>query len=124
MIIPSRKGTLFALVGAMWLAGTAEADEPVVGADERVPLHTVVPKYPPDAMRDRIEGEVEVCFNVDRQGRPNRIAVRRSTHRVFEKPSIRAVRASRYQPLPRSEPVPAIKTCRTFSFSLEKDARR
>ena len=100
------------------------AEEPVVGAGERVPLHTVVPKYPPDARRDRIEGEVEVCFNVDRKGRPNRIAVRRSTHRVFEKPSIRAVRASRYKPLKRSEPVPAIKTCRTFSFSLEKKAPR
>ena len=120
----SPKRALLPIFCAMWLAGPADADEPVVSADERVPLHTIVPKYPPDARRDRIEGEVEVCFNVDRQGRPIRIAVRRSTHRVFEKPSIRAVRASRYQPLKRSEPVPAIKTCRTFSFSLEKDSPR
>ncbi len=101
-------------------SGLAQSQEPVVEAAERVPLNTVVPKYPPDARRDRIEGEVEVCFNVDRKGRPMRIAVRRSTHRVFEKAAIRAVRASRYAPLKRSEPVPAIKTCRTFSFSLQK----
>ena len=120
MITSLHGQALFALLGTALLTAAARADEPVVGADERVPLHTVVPKYPPDARRDGIEGEVEVCFNVDRQGRPIRIAVRRSTHRVFEKPSIRAVRASRYQPLPRSQPVPAIKTCRTFNFSLEK----
>ena len=107
-----------------WLAGPTQAEEPVVSADERVPVHTVVPKYPPDARRDRIEGEVEVCFNVDRKGRPVRIAVRRSTHRIFEKPSIRAVRASRYKPLDRSKPVPAIKTCRTFSFSLQPEPSR
>ena len=120
MIVPARQRILLAAACATWLAGPSQADEPVVSADERVPLHTVVPKYPPDARRDRIEGEVEVCFNVDREGRPYRIAVRRSTHRVFEKPSIRAVRASRYKALQRSEPVPAIKTCRTFSFSLQR----
>lgn len=118
--MPLQRHASVALLCSMWLAGPVAAEDPIVGSDERVPLHTVVPKYPPDARRDRIEGEVEVCFNVDRRGRPIRIAVRRSTHRVFEKPSIRAVRASRYQPLPRSEPVPAIKTCRTFNFSLEK----
>ena len=99
-----------------------EPVEPVVSEVERVPLHTVVPDYPKEARRDRIEGEVEVCFNVDRKGRPMRIGVRRSTHRVFEKAAIRAIRASRYIPLKRSEPVPAIKTCRTFNFSLEKGA--
>ena len=103
------------------LALPAHAQDPVVGAVERVPAQTVIPKYPPDARRDRIEGEVEVCFNVDRKGRPKRIAVRSSTHRVFEKPAIRAVRASRYVPLERSQPVPTIKTCRTFTFSLERD---
>ena len=109
-------------IAVMPVLAMAQSVEPIIGAEERVPLNTVVPEYPPEARRDRIEGEVEVCFNVDRKGRPTRIAVRRSTHRVFEKSAIRAVRASRYTPLKRSEPVPAIKTCRTFRFSLEKGA--
>ena len=50
------------------------------------------------------------------------MAVRRSTNRVFEKPAIRAIRASRYQPLPEDQAVPAIKTCRTFMFRLESTA--
>ena len=91
----------------------------VVTDTERVPLFTTVPKYPKLALRDRIEGEVEVCFDVDRAGRPSRIAVRRSTHRLFEKPSIRAVRASRYEPVPRDQALSGIKTCRTFTFSLQ-----
>jgi TonB family protein len=89
---------------------------------ERVPLNTVAPVYPAVARRDRVEGDVQVCFNVDREGRPYRIAVRTSTNRVFEKPSIRAIRASRYQPLPENLAVPAIKTCRTFRFRLESTA--
>ena len=91
-------------------------------SQDRVPLSTVAPAYPDAARRDRIEGDVQVCFNVDRDGRPYRIAVRSSSNRIFEKPAIRAIRASRYQPLPRGEPVPAIKTCRTFRFRLEPAA--
>ena len=89
---------------------------------ERVPLNTVAPAYPALARRDRIEGDVQVCFNVDRKGRPYRIAVRTSSNRVFEKPAIRAIRASRYQPVPRDQEVPAIKTCRTFRFRLRSTA--
>ena len=66
---------------------------------ERTPSHTVVPEYPHVAMRDRIEGEVQVCYHIDRRGRPYRVAVRSSTHRVFERPARRAVRASTWEPL-------------------------
>ena len=92
------------------------------GGSERMPLNTVAPAYPAAARRERIEGDVQVCFDVDRKGRPYRIAVRSSSNRVFEKPSIRAIRASRYQPIPDCEAVPAIKTCRTFRFRLESVA--
>ena len=89
---------------------------------QRIPVNTVAPAYPAAAQRDRIEGDVQVCFNVDREGRPFRIAVRSSSNRVFEKPSIRAIRDSRYRPVPEGEAVPAIKTCRTFRFRLESVA--
>ena len=113
---------------AVWLlaAGAATGDDGVKHLEndghERVPLNTVAPAYPEVARRDRIEGDVQVCFNVDREGRPYRIAVRNSTNRVFEKPAIRAIRASRYQPVPKDREVPAIKTCRTFRFRLESAA--
>ena len=110
-------------VASLLAAAAAAADAPVMplddGSHERVPLNTVAPAYPEVARRDRIEGDVQVCFNVDREGRPYRIAVRSSSNRVFEKPAIRAIRASRYQPVPEDREVPAIKTCRTFRFRLE-----
>ena len=101
------------------------ADDPLIThfADQgnaRIPTNTVAPIYPEEARRDRIEGDVKVCFNVDRQGRPYRIAVRSSTNRVFEKPSLRAVRTSRYAAVPDEHEVPAIKTCRTFQYRLER----
>ena len=89
---------------------------------DRVPVNTVAPAYPAVARRDRVEGDVQVCFNVDREGRPFRIGVRTSTNRVFEKPAMRAVRASRYQPIAKDQEVPGIKTCRTFRFRLESVA--
>ena len=88
------------------------------GDTDRIPEHTVAPEYPRKARRDRVEGEVVVCFDIDRHGRPRRIAVRHSTNRQFERPSIRAVRASSFRALKDDEQLQVIKTCRTFVFSL------
>lgn len=88
-------------------------------AGDRIPLQTVVPAYPERALKDRLQGQVEVCFKVDREGRTSRIAVRRSSHRIFEKPAMQAVRASSYKPLEANEILSGIKTCRTFRFRLD-----
>jgi TonB family protein len=113
------------LVGTIVVAAAYAADEqPLVAhvidsSTNRIPVSTVAPEYPRKARRDRIEGEVQVCFDVDRDGRTRRIAVRNSTHRAFEKPSIKAVRASTFRSIDREEPVPTMKSCRRFIFSLE-----
>jgi len=104
------------LVAFVGIAATFAADKtPLVAhvidsSTNRLPAITVAP---------RVEGEVQVCFDVDRDGRTRRIAVRNSTHRAFEKPSIKAVRASSFRPIGREESLQAIKSCRTFIFSLE-----
>jgi len=85
---------------------------------DRMPAHTVIPDYPKVARRDRIEGSVQVCFNISRTGHPSRIGVRHSTNRLFEKISRKAVRKSTWQPLPEGEELSGIKACRTFRFSL------
>ena len=105
-------------------AGLSMADEKATieeaarDTGERMPLHTVVPMYPEKARMARVEGEVEVCFNVDRNGMTRRVAVRRSTNKVFEKPSRDAIRASTYRPLPFDQTLSGIKSCRTFRFFL------
>lgn len=115
-------GVTAALIGTL---GVAFADEEslyaqVIDIDtKRLPVHTVAPKYPRKARRDRIEGEVQVCFDVDRKGRTRRIAVRHSTNRAFESPSIRAVRASTFRPLKKDQPLQVVKSCRIFQFSLQ-----
>jgi len=112
------------IVLALMLANPANSQEhpdvEYIPGDEgeRVPLHTVVPLYPEEARRARVEGEVEVCFKIDREGRTSRVAVRRSTNRVFEKPARNAVKLSTYQRLPADQPLSGIKTCRTFRFFL------
>jgi TonB family protein len=97
-----------------------EVDEVRVPAEKgaRKPRLTVVPVYPELARRERVEGEVQVCFTVDRKGNTHRVRVRKSTNRIFEKPSILAARASTYEPLPEDKEMSGIKTCRTFRFHL------
>ena len=99
----------------------ADASEGVARVDsgtDRVPLQTIIPEYPPIARRDRVEGAVQVCFNISRGGYPRRIAVRHSTDRQFEKVAMKAVRHSTWKPLAPGQELPGIKACRTFRFSL------
>jgi len=110
--------TVVAVMPSLAEEGTLRA-RIVDSSTYRTPLQTVIPEYPQKARRDRVEGRVEVCFDIDRLGRTRRIAVRRSTNRAFEKPSMRAVKASRFRPLGEDEALQAIKSCRTFVFALE-----
>ena len=110
---------LLLLAGPSLLAEEASLARLIEENSDRVPRQTVVPEYPEDARRDRIEGEVQVCYHVDVKGRPYSIAVRRSTNRIFERPSKRAVKASLYVPLEPGEKTSGIKTCRTFRFQLQ-----
>jgi TonB family protein len=92
--------------------------EPIDTDYDRMPANTIVPEYPEEARMRRIEGEVQVCFDISRDGFPQRVTVRNSTHRFFDKPAVEAVRRSTWRPIPPGEKVPNIKACRTFRFNL------
>jgi len=105
------------------LAGAESGDEEVShftdSSSERPPAVTAFPKYPSVARRDRIEGEAMVCFNIDKRGRVVRPSVRSSTHRIFEKPAMAAIRRSSFEPLEAGEKPATAKTCRTYRFRLD-----
>ena len=109
-------GLVTLMLGA--LASGSDSVEKIDSDTDRVPLVTIVPEYPAVARRDRIQGEVQVCFNITRDGHPRRIAVRSSNNRVFEKPAMKAVRKSTWVRLDDDEEMSGIKACRTFRFSL------
>jgi TonB family protein len=85
----------------------------------RRPATTAFPKYPEEARLYRLEGETTVCFRVNAQGEIVRPRVESSTHRIFERPALRAVRASAFEPLGVGEgdSVPD-DVCRVFRFRL------
>ena len=58
----------------------------------------VSPDYPFSARNEGLEGEVLVEFLVDESGRVSNPIVIRSTSRVFEEPSLRAVTKWRFEP--------------------------
>jgi len=110
---------LLLVLGAVAIADeSAEVTAVPDDSGDREPLLTVVPVYPEKARRARLEGEVQVCFNVSRTGKTSWVAVRSSTNRIFEKPSRDAVNASTYRPLAADKVLSGIKTCRTFRFHL------
>lgn len=87
---------------------------------ERIPVNSAIPEYPQDARRDRLEGEARVCFRVDSQGEVVRPNIRSSTHRIFRKPALKAIRASTFKPLATGELESPRETCRTYRFRLDR----
>ena len=85
---------------------------------DRVPHVTVSPTYPAKAVRERIEGDVMVCFRIDVHGRIRGARIEYSSHRLFHKPALKAIRRSSFEPAGPGQP-PETRTCRTFRFRLE-----
>jgi len=86
---------------------------------DRTPAKTAFPAYPRIARRDRIEGDATVCFKVDLQGRIRSIRVKNYSHRIFRRPSLRAIKDSSFEPLQPHEVLSTSRTCRTYRFRLE-----
>ena len=86
---------------------------------DRQPLLTAFPDYPSIARRDRIEGEAIVCFRIDTNGKVRSAKIKTSSHKIFVKPTIRAMRASSFEPLRAGQTLDGSKTCRTFRYRLE-----
>lgn len=86
---------------------------------DRVPLLTSFPSYPSVARRDRIEGEAKVCFIIKQDGRITRARLSSSTHRIFRKPALRAIKKSTFEPLAPNQVLARSRTCRTYRFRLE-----
>ncbi len=83
----------------------------------RKPLLVATPEYPTRAFRQRREGKVEVCFGILADGRVYRAYVASSSHRVFNRSALRAIRASLFEPDATSDR--AVRGCRTFEFTLQ-----
>ena len=87
-------------------------------SSDRQPSVTAVPRYPVNARRDRVEGEATVCYFIDSKGRIRKPAVRQSSNRIFEKPSLKAIKQSSYEQLRPDQNLSNVKTCRTYRFLL------
>lgn len=86
---------------------------------DRIPALTAFPKYPSVARRDRIEGEATVCFMIRANGKISRPIVTESTHRIFAKPALRAIKKSNFEPLGPGQILATARTCRIYRFRLD-----
>jgi len=119
----SRRSLLIAIVilpGLAWAVDDTLRKSYVFDSSrDRAPVVTEFPKYPYVARRDRIEGETTVCFTINRRGEVVRPGIRSSTHRIFRRPALKAIRKSTFEPLASGEALSGVKSCRTYRFRLE-----
>jgi hypothetical protein len=81
---------------------------------QRTPAVTAFPEYPDEAQQ--VEGETTVCFDVDSRGRVVRPSISSSTHRFFERPTIKAIRASTFMPIAKDLIRSGSEMCRVYLF--------
>jgi protein TonB len=117
--------TLTMTLGVMSAATSAASDDAqgvthfIDTATDRIPALTAFPRYPSIARRDRIEGEATVCFKIKANGRISRAVVTDSTHRIFSRPALRAIKKSTFEPLGPGQVLDTARTCRTYRFRLD-----
>lgn len=109
------------LVGALLLAITAGAAAQMTTAERRA-LKTPLPHYPQKALRNRLEGDVQVCYVVDVNGHIHRPRVQSTSHRWFNRAAIRAARGLRYEPAPPGAANSRTNLCSTFRFRLNRES--
>jgi TonB family protein len=123
----SRGTATIAAAGVLLIGSLAHAFQEDTGvvrhfidtSTDRVPALTSFPKYPSVARRDRIEGEATVCFKIRANGRISRPVVTDYSHKIFSKPSLRAIKKSSFEPLGPGQILRTARTCRTYRFRLD-----
>lgn len=100
-------------------AQTSDVTHFIDTSTDRVPALTAFPKYPSVARRDRIEGEATVCFKIKANGKISRPVVAEYSHKIFSRPSLRAIKKSTFEPLSPGQILATSRTCRTYRFRLD-----
>ena len=89
---------LFLIIGLICLTCTASAGQAPDTDQGYLPIIRVAPRFPMRAIENKIGGYVILSFTVDTKGRTKNIKVKESSHKMFERNSIKAALKYRYQP--------------------------
>ena len=84
-------------------------------ATRRDALTRVMPVYPDDAVRQGIQGVVEVLIDLDNHGRVARAKINPEIHPLLRRAAGEAIRCWRFRPIQRNPQFAPPVTC-TFSF--------
>ena len=121
-VLSSAALTAALLLGSALALGQQDSTSVVHFLDsntDRVPLLTAFPSYPSIARRDRIQGEATVCFMIKQDGGIRRAKLKVTTHRIFKKPVLKAIKRSTFEPLSPNQILGVARTCRIYRFRLE-----
>jgi len=95
-------------------------DDAVLLAGNLKRLKEVPPKYPPDALNDRIEGWVDIDFIISPQGVPENLRVRAAKpRRLFDRAAVNSVQQWRFEPIEQDGIPVARKATLRVRFALK-----
>lgn len=95
------------------VADAAPRPQPATAAIQLRAISTTAPRYPADALRSNLSGEVQVEFTVNVDGTvSNARVVRADPPRVFDREAVAAVRRWRFEPI-----AAPVTTRRAIAFS-------
>jgi hypothetical protein len=111
-----------------WWCGVAEVAVVPETQEERaaalppvVPLVTLTPRYPIEAIRAAQQGRVVVCFFVDAAGSIIAPEFIELSNEIFREPVLAALQRSRYSP--RESGSALRPSCRSYTFTLDRLAQ-
>ena len=60
-----------------------------------------------------------MCFRIDTRAKVLSAKIKSTSHKIFVKPTLRAIRASSFEPLGPGQILKGTKTCRIYRYRLE-----
>jgi protein TonB len=104
--------------GAVRAAGPETAEASAVLPKR---LKSAEPAYPASALRDGVEGQVIVQFQIAPDGVPHNLQILQSANAVFDQPVLRAMRQMRFEPdAPGKPPYGQRWYKQPFAFRIEQ----
>lgn len=88
---------------------------------QAMPIYRVEPRYPPKAIRRKVEGYVMVRFTIDPTGKPIDIQIQESQPKyIFDREAIYAIKKWKYQPkIVDGQAVSQVGHTATLEFNLD-----
>jgi TonB family protein len=85
------------------------------------PAHTVAPVYPPDCLKEKIEGKVLLMISIDKQGKVMNVKTMNQAHPTLRQAAMEALRQWDFEPVMKKDEPISVEFPVMVDFKLRAD---